>query len=478
MNTPPYNLGFQSQEKECVLRNLEVQGAMPDWLEGTLLRVAPSKFEVGPDAYRHWFDGLSMLHRFAFGKDGVHYSSKFLQSNTYRINTARGRIVLGEFGTDPCRDLFRKVQTFFAGPKSTDNGGVNVNLYGDTIGACTETPYPTAVDPDTLETLGGISYDDELGGHVTTPHPHYEPDGRLYSFTTAFGPKTHYLLYTQAPGSLKRELVAKIPVEQPAYMHSLGMTENYLLLTEFPLVTNPLHFRFTQKPFIEKHHWDAERGVTIHVVHKQTGEVRTFDMEVCFSFHHANAFETESGITFDMLVYPDASVVQSLYLDQLRAGSAGLVAGHLWRCTIDFQSGAVQKKLVTEQRLELPQTNYSRINGRPYQYLYAAGNHQEGNFLDSLVKVAVNTGETTVWAEEGCYPGEAVFVERPGAQSEDDGVLLSVVLDTPARSSFLLVLQADTMKELARVPVPHHITFGFHGRFLHQGMPEEITDRP
>jgi beta,beta-carotene 9',10'-dioxygenase len=31
-----------------------------------LLRTGPAKFEVGKTSYRHWFDGLAMLHRFAF----------------------------------------------------------------------------------------------------------------------------------------------------------------------------------------------------------------------------------------------------------------------------------------------------------------------------------------------------------------------------------------------------------------------------
>jgi beta,beta-carotene 9',10'-dioxygenase len=58
-----------------------------------------------------------------------------------------------------------------------------------------------------------------------------------------------------------------------------------------------------------------------------------------------------------------------------------------------------------------------------------------------------------------------VFVPRPGGVDEDDGVLLSVVLDAAARASFLLVLDARTLKEQARALVPHHIPFGFHGIF-------------
>ena len=45
-------------------------------------------------------------------------------------------------------------------------------------------------------------------------------------------------------------------------------------------------------------------------------------------------------------------------------------------------------------------------------------------------------------------------------------MLLSVVLDAAAGRSFLVVLDAHTLEELARAEAPHHIPFGFHGQFL------------
>ena len=54
---------------------------------------------------------------------------------------------------------------------------------------------------------------------------------------------------------------------------------------------------------------------------------------------------------------------------------------------------------------------------------------------------------------------------EPGAEAEDAGVLLSIVLDEERGSSFLAVLDAATLEELARAEAPHHIPFGFHGQF-------------
>ena len=77
----------------------------------------------------------------------------------------------------------------------------------------------------------------------------------------------------------------------------------------------------------------------------------------------------------------------------------------------------------------------------------------------------MTSGERTVWSTPGCYPGEPIFVREPGADAEDAGVVLSVVLDTGAGRSFLLVLDAGSFEELARAEAPHHIPFGFHGMY-------------
>jgi hypothetical protein len=54
----------------------------------------------------------------------------------------------------------------------------------------------------------------------------------------------------------------------------------------------------------------------------------------------------------------------------------------------------------------------------------------------------------------------------PEAANEDDGVILSVVLDAKKASSFLLILDASSFRELTRAEVSHHIRFGFHGNYF------------
>ena len=46
-------------------------------------------------------------------------------------------------------------------------------------------------------------------------------------------------------------------------MHSFGITERYAVLTECPLVVNPLELARAKRPFIENYRWEPERGTPL-----------------------------------------------------------------------------------------------------------------------------------------------------------------------------------------------------------------------
>jgi carotenoid cleavage dioxygenase-like enzyme len=116
--------------------------------------------------------------------------------------------------------------------------------------------------------------------------------------------------------------------------------------------------------------------------------------------------------------------------------------------------------------LELPSFDYDRMSMSPeHRFVYGMGLHDGSGFYDQLVKIDVADGGTRTWHEQGSYPGEPVFAGRPGRTAEDDGVLLSVVLDADRGTSFLLVLDATTLTEVARAELPHPVLLGYHGQF-------------
>lgn len=475
MNRSPYYLGFSTLDREISTQDLPVHGTLPSWLGGTLVRTAPAKFEVGDRSYNHWFDGLAMLHAFTFSGGRVSYANRFLRSQSYLEAMEKGKISRGEFATNPRRTLFERVADIFD-PKLTDNCNVSVNKLADKVVAFTETRLPIQFDPETLETLGIYDYNngpgDRLPGQISIAHPHFDFErGCHYSYLLDFGRQSTYRLFSIEADTGRQAVLANIAVKRPAYMHSFGMTEHYLVLTEFPLVVNPLKLLLGGKPFIRNYEWEPERGVRFHIVDKKTGRVvKETRSDAFFAFHHVNAFEKDDAIVVDVVVYPDTTIIDQLYLRRLRSAEPVTAAGKLTRFSVDLNGRSeVREQLLSNAHLELPRINYRQRAGQPYRFLFCAGNEaNDGNadFIDNLVKIDLDADPVRTWYAAGCFPGEPVFVAAPDARQEDDGLILSVVLDVQEGRSFLLVLDASTWEERARAEVPHHIPLGFHGNFF------------
>ena len=189
------------------------------------------------------------------------------------------------------------------------------------------------------------------------------------------------------------------------------------------------------------------------------------ETEAFFFFHHVNAFEANGEVIVDLLAYSDAQIVDSTYLVNLRDKNGQVPVSKLRRLRISLSTKLVVCEHLSDVGLELPRIYYERFNGKEYNYLYAPG-QTDGDFLNQLAKLNVKNGMTSFWREDGCYPGEPVFVARPASSEEDDGVLLSVVFDSYNGKSFLLILDAKSMNELARAEMPIVVPFGFHGQFF------------
>jgi carotenoid cleavage dioxygenase-like enzyme len=462
-------LGFSTLEQETIVDELEVAGELPRWLDGSLLRTGPAQFEVGGRTMRHWFDGLAMLHRFTIAEGRVSYANRFLRSRAYRSAREQGRIVFGEFATDPCRSLFKRVQTLFSpGSALTDNANVNVTRLGERFITMTETPLPVQFDPRTLQTAGVRPY--QAPGQVSTAHPHLgRATGSMLNYAAKLGPRSSYRFFEvdrgrTGGGRANPRIVASLPVKEPAYMHSFGLSERWFVLAEFPFVVDPLALALSGRPYIENYRWKPERGTRFTLVDRATGKAEGgFQTDACFAFHHVNAYEDDGEVVVDLCAFPDPRVIEDLYLERLREGKPVSFA-ELTRFRLRLSDRSVRRERLADARMELPRINYMRCNERPYRYVWSAGDGPSG-WIERIVRVDTQEGSTTSWAQPGCYPGEPVFVAHPDAEREDDGVLLSVVLDASAGKSFLLVLDARDLVELARAQAPHHVPFGFHGQF-------------
>ncbi|HTW84307.1 MAG TPA: carotenoid oxygenase family protein [Candidatus Sulfotelmatobacter sp.] len=459
-----FGLGLASQNHEIAVDRLPLSGRLPDWLTGTLLRNGPARFEVGAERYRHWFDGLAMIHRFGIADGAVSYRNRFLRTPAFLEAERSGRIASSEFGTNPQRSFFERLRTL---GQSSNGHNANVNIVpfaGDYL-ALTETPEPVRFDGTTLETKGALAYDDQVRGQVTTAHTVYDPVRRAtFNIVIEMGRNATYKFVRIDDGTLRRTVVATVTTDQPCYLHAFSATAEHLILVEYPLIVRPLDLLLMRKPFIENYRWEPGRGTRIHVVRKDGGAlVGTFSAEAMFAFHHINAYDEADAIVVDIAAYDDATIVDDLSLDHLlQPDGPHISRGEFRRYRLTPGRETADVEILAVETTELPRVARERI-GQPYRYAY--GIDWPAGAFDHIVKVDTHTRDVISWTAPNTYVGEPVFVGRPGAQDEDDGVLLCVGLEAAADRSALLVLDARTLTELARAEVPQTIPYGFHGMF-------------
>src|SRR5439155_1518487 len=198
-------------------------------------------------------------------------------------------------------------------------------------------------------------------------------------------------------------------------------TERYAVLVEFPLKVNPLTLASGKRSFIESYRWQPDQGTRFLVIDRHDGGVKMEGTaEPFFSFHHVNAWEEGDDVVVDLIAYDDPGVIDRLYIDRLRS-DPGQSPNQLRRYRVTPGSDRVQGEVLLDRSTELPRIDYARVNARPYRVMYACGMRPEQpDWLNELVKFDVPDRSLRTWSEPGCYPGEPVFVGRPGRDSEDD----------------------------------------------------------
>jgi beta,beta-carotene 9',10'-dioxygenase len=186
--------------------------------------------------------------------------------------------------------------------QKTDLGGntnVNVARFGDRYVALTETPLAMVFDRHTLETVGMYDYD-QTDAQLSTAHPQFDFARNIgITYAAKIGIPSEYRFYNL--NGAKLNLLATVPTQKLAYIHSFGMTEHYLLLAEYAFkLSNVLGMVVSGKPFIENFEWLPDEGSRFIVVDKASGKVVSeSETEAFFAFHQINAFERDGKIVAD-----------------------------------------------------------------------------------------------------------------------------------------------------------------------------------
>ncbi|XP_045113371.1 beta,beta-carotene 15,15'-dioxygenase-like [Portunus trituberculatus] len=470
----------------------------------------------------------ALIHQFNIYDGRVTYQSRFLQGDTYKKNLKANRIVVSEFGTgaypDPYKTLFQRFMSFFTPLQRdvTDNCLVSVCHFGDELYAMTETNVMRRIDPETLETVGEKTNLDEylIAVNTATAHPHVDPDGTVYNMGSSFAAKggpQYYIVKFPPPavvdGKKKSSLdqakvVSNIPCEkklQPSYYHSFGITENYFIFVEQPYVLNLKNFllnAFLGKSFLASMEWHSKKKTKFHVVRRDTGEMiaTKYASDAFLTFHHTNAYEEDGHLVVDLCAIKSGEVISQFLLKNLSQddfkvspsdlphhrryvlplhtegahSDTNLVTLKGTKCTArKIQNGTIflEGQDISPNIIDLPRINY-KYNGKPYTFAYGVEVNPLGMQFSRLVKMNMRTGETQLWHEDGKLVSEPVFLAAPDATREEEGVVLTTLLDKNNPTFVaLLVLDPTSWKEVARVEFKAQgkVTQTFHGQFAATG---------
>ncbi|KAJ7143065.1 carotenoid oxygenase [Mycena crocata] len=491
------------QTKEPV--ELEVVGKIPSWVNGILYRTGPGTFEIAPNnsklpdvKIRHWFDGLTLNHRFEITDGKVLYRSRYaaeMLEDYFKTTGTYDHLPIGSFGqADPCESLFGHFFSKFKPRKNLPQGKSSVSI-GVTItphfnGFSTKDALVVKTDANMLQVLDRVtlepiriatyaSVSPELDGPLSAAHA-VDDEGNFYNYTLGFGAKPVYKVF-KIDKTGNTTVLARITDAPAAYLHTIGATKKFVVLgiwqSDFKMGGLPILLTGavsvnTFKP------WSTTRPTFFYLIDRKDGTVSKYEADTFFAFHALNYFDDEDGsVVIDLACYKDNSILEQLTVDHLRTYSQNPTEPHLLSATprrfrlpnpSTAAKGAKLRKATSEfthaaADMEFPVVN-PRFAWKPYRYAYGVHGHAEG-FLNSVIKLDVTSGEFLLWEQPGSSPGEPIFVCDPYSEDEDAGVLLTVVLDGRKGVSALVVLDAKTMTEVGRATMAVPVQLGFHGVF-------------
>ncbi|KAL0275228.1 UNVERIFIED_CONTAM: hypothetical protein PYX00_003154 [Menopon gallinae] len=508
---------FRSTEELAGSVEGTVEGTIPNWIDGTLVKLGPGLFDIGNDfAVNHWFDGFAVLINFRINNGKVEFSKKFLQSDAYKKAMANGKPVFTEFGTKAYTD---SNQTFFSRlknallPELTDSDAINIFRLEDSIFAATETNYMRRIDPYSLETREKIDMSKIAGVSWASSHYSCDETGTTWSVATSLGSTglQYHLLKIPKASDGKAETALKNSVKVASitpswksgvcHFHSFGMSKNYVIFVEQPMIMSSIKLlSMTVKPksLRECMDWSPKDLNRFYIIEKSTGKVcvkKVVSKTPYFTLHCINCYEEDGFIVFDTMAHDSPEIVDKLYLEKLRKSQFDgkdpacarrfvLPQPHTMDklpsnknvVTLDTTATATKIEdtwILTSENItsvngyELPSINH-KFAGKPYRYFYASGMYDPGPCRNLLLKVDVTDKKVLTWKmDEYTFPGEALFIPRPDATEEDDGVLLSTVTDVRNdHKDFLLVLDAKTMTEIGRASIDAHLPNLIHNLFI------------
>lgn len=455
----PYLQGLYAPvSTETTAIDLPVIGEIPKDLHGAFVRNGPNP-QSTPEGMHHWFDGDGMIHAVYFENGRAEYRNRFIGTDDFRAEKAGETIGAGGvlMPSSKSRPGSTRGDLVYKDTANTDlvfhNGSLMALWY--------ISGKPVRVDARTLETIGNESFGGALPRHVSA-HGKVDPQTGEFCFFD-YSLTEPWMTY----GIVSRDNVLtnfqKVDLPGPRLPHDMGLTTNYVILHDLPVV-------FTEGG-LRNHMWQikvADQPARFGVAPRngRGDQIRWFETDTCYIYHVVNAWEdgdevvmtacmmTPNGFAPNPAYGPYASMVNVLALNAVPVE---------WR--MNMVTGEVKKRQLDDRIGEFPVVNLD-YTGRTSRWSYHVSMApEELQRFNGLLKYDLVTGAAEAHRfAEGVGGSEPAFAPRVGATDEDDGYVV-VFATAPDGTSEVQVLAAKAFDQgpLARIPLPVRVPAGFHG---------------
>ena len=321
--------------EEYELKDLAVEGRIPEDVEGVFFRAVPDPafapyMEDGGAVLSG--DGMVSALRLRGGSAG--FAIRYVQTQRHQAEVAAGRALFGKY---------RNAYTDRPEAAGLDRTVANTTpvWHAGRLLMTKEDGRPYRVDPRTLETLGRYDFGGKLRSQTVTAHVRIDPvSGEMFFY----GYEADGLASTKvAYGVVDRQgnLVSEQWFDAPycAMMHDFTITEHYALFPIYPTTCDAERVKRGGDHWVHEMQRDSWVGVMPRG--GKVSEMRWFRGPKGVScYHMMNAFEDAEGrIQFDQCL----SNVNAFPFIQRASGlnvSPAEMGGRLARWTIDLKSGA------------------------------------------------------------------------------------------------------------------------------------------
>ncbi|NJN30648.1 MAG: Apocarotenoid-15,15'-oxygenase [Synechococcales cyanobacterium RM1_1_8] len=472
--------GYQTQPQETSYWVEDIQGEIPASLRGTLFRNGPGTLDVGGQRFHHPFDGDGMICAFTFIDGKVFFRNRYVRTPGFIAEQAAGKILYrGVFGTQ--RPGGPLANAFDLKLKNIANTGVH--YWGERLLALWEAAEPFRLDPVSLDTLGPDHLDGLLSeGQPFSAHPRIDPGSprtggqrRFVNFGVKAGLSSAIALYEfHEDGSLAQEQTRTVPGF--AFLHDFVLTENYYCFFQNPVKFNPLPFVFGLKGAGQCLAFDPKGKTQMLLIPRDPAQpMQTLETDSCFVFHHGNAFERVSDqgrpqLVVDSICYPSFPSVEP-GADFMETNFEEVPPGQLFRFTAELEGGSVSREALSLRPCEFPSLHPAKVGqAARYYYIGVTDSPAANAPLQAILKQDLETGATQTWsAAPRGFISEPLFVPAPNSkadgEAEDEGWVLCLIYNAARHGSDLVILQAQSLTEVARIRLQQHIPYGLHGSF-------------